>query len=95
MARSSLLVVGLTLLLLTLPAVPVCGDEPTGGPAFEVLVVGTIHAPWQFRSRKFHPGHVRAALEVAKPDVIGVESNPTWFAKGASTASASLSAQRE
>lgn len=49
---------------------------------FEVLVLGTYHAPFQFRSARFSPAHVRAALELAKPDVIGVESNPTWFAAG-------------
>jgi len=68
--------------LLALLAGPGRADEDAKEPRFEVLVVGTIHAPWLFRSAKFHPGHVRAALEAAKPDVVGVESNPEWFAKG-------------
>ncbi len=68
--------------LLVLFAVPGRAEDEAEDPLFEVLVVGTFHAPWLFRSRHLHPGHVRAALEAAKPDVVGVESNPEWFAKG-------------
>ena len=58
--------------------------QPDSAPPtkFEVLVLGTLHAPWQFRAPGFTPAHVRAALINARPDVIGVESNPTWFAAG-------------
>ncbi len=54
------------------------------GPAapFEVIVLATVHAPWQFRSPRFTPAHVRAALALANPDVVGVESPPEWFQKG-------------
>lgn len=49
---------------------------------FEVLVIGSLHAPWQFRSERFTPAHIRAAIQLAEPDVLGVESNATWFAHG-------------
>jgi len=58
------------------------GDGPPEPPRFEVLVIAAVHAPWQFRSAKYTPAHVRAALEAAHPDVLGVESPPEWFAKG-------------
>lgn len=51
-------------------------------PRFEVLVLGTLHAPWQFRDPSYTPAHVRAVLEAARPDVVGVESNPEWFGAG-------------
>lgn len=46
-----------------------------------ILIVGVEHAPGQFRTDKFSPAHIRATLEAFKPQVIGVESNPEWFAK--------------
>ncbi len=52
------------------------------GAAFEVLVLATVHAPWQFRSERFTPAHVRAALDAARPDVVGIECPPEWFARG-------------
>jgi hypothetical protein len=58
---------------------PVIAGPP---PRSEVVVLGTIHAPWQFRSANYTPAHIRAALARLKPDLIGVESNPTWFAAG-------------
>ena len=57
-------------------------DEPKAAVRFEVCVLGTTHAPWQFRWAGNSPAHIRAALRKLKPDVIGVESNPEWFAKG-------------
>ena len=36
----------------------------------------------RLRSPRCVRAQKRAALEISKPDVIGVESNPTWFAKG-------------
>ena len=47
-----------------------------------ILIIGVEHAPGQFRSEKFSPAHIRATLEAFKPQVVGVESNPEWFAKG-------------
>lgn len=52
------------------------------GADFEVLVLAAIHAPWQFRSARFTPAHVRAALEAARPDVVAIECPPEWFARG-------------
>ncbi len=52
---------------------------PTG---FEVLVLGTYHAPAMFHSPAYTPAHIRATLEKARPEVVGVESHPTWFASG-------------
>jgi hypothetical protein len=47
-----------------------------------IMLVGVYHAPGQFWSEKLSPAHVRSALETFKPQVVGVESNPEWFAKG-------------
>ncbi|HEX8557041.1 MAG TPA: hypothetical protein VF668_03010 [Pyrinomonadaceae bacterium] len=47
-----------------------------------ILLVGVYHAPEQFRGEKFSPAHIRAALEAFRPEVVGVESNPEWFARG-------------
>lgn len=47
-----------------------------------ILIIGVEHAPGQFRSEKFSPAHIRATLEAFKPQVLGVESNPEWFANG-------------
>jgi tetratricopeptide (TPR) repeat protein len=47
-----------------------------------ILIVGVEHAPGQFQSEKFSPAHIRATLEAFKPQVVGVESNPEWFAEG-------------
>jgi hypothetical protein len=43
---------------------------------FEVLVVATLPAPWIFRSPNYTPAHVRAALKIAKPDVIAIATSP-------------------
>ena len=67
-----------TLLLTTLLVQPSLGDQPE----FEVLVIGTYHAPTMFRRDSYTPAHIRAALIAAKPDVVAVESHPEWFAKG-------------
>ena len=56
-------------------------DEP-GTPRFEVVVLGTYHAPGMFLNPDYTPAHIRATLEVVKPDVVAVESHPDWFAKG-------------
>ncbi len=53
-----------------------------GEPAFEVLVLGTYHAPAMFLGDRYTPAHIRATLENAKPDVVAVESHPQWFAAG-------------
>ncbi len=50
--------------------------------AFEVLVLGTQHAPGMFMGPHYTPAHIAAALAAAKPDVVAVESHPTWFAAG-------------
>jgi hypothetical protein len=68
----------MALVILGLGTIAPAGDAPR----FEVLVLATIHAPWQFRSARFTPAHVRAALAAAHPDVLGVESPPEWFSKG-------------
>lgn len=47
-----------------------------------ILLVGVYHAPEQFWGERLSPAHVRAALEAFKPEVVGVESNPEWFARG-------------
>ncbi len=47
-----------------------------------ILIIGVQHAPGQFWSEKFSPAHIRATLEAFDPQVVGVESNPEWFAKG-------------
>jgi tetratricopeptide (TPR) repeat protein len=47
-----------------------------------ILIIGVEHAPGQFRSEKFSPAHIRAALEAFKPQIVGVECNPEWYAKG-------------
>lgn len=69
----------LRLALLTLLVAVVPAQE---SKRFEVLVLGTLHAPWQFRTAGFTPAHVRATLEAAAPHVLGVESNPAWFTQG-------------
>src|SRR5687767_13724415 len=46
------------------------------------MLVGVYHAPSQFWSEKFSPAHIRSALQAFNPEVVGVESNPEWFAKG-------------
>ncbi|MHC4163507.1 MAG: hypothetical protein ACYSUM_15370 [Planctomycetota bacterium] len=53
-----------------------------GEPGFEVLVLGTHHAPAMFLGDKYTPAHIRATLENARPDVVAVESHPKWFAAG-------------
>jgi len=50
--------------------------------SFEVVVFGTYHAPGMFFSDDYTPAHIAAALEQAAPDVVAVESHPTWFAAG-------------
>ncbi|MHC4895936.1 MAG: hypothetical protein ACYTGW_02400 [Planctomycetota bacterium] len=64
-----------------LPA-PLPSQEVQEKPRFEVCVLGALHAPWQFRTARFTPGHIRAALRKINADVVGVESNPKWFAAG-------------
>lgn len=48
-----------------------------------MVVVGVYHAPAQFVSPAFSPAHVRAALDEATPQALGVESRPDWLARGA------------
>ena len=52
------------------------------GARFEVLVLGTYHAPAMFTNDRYTPGHIRATLGSARPDVVAVESHPTWFDAG-------------
>ena len=47
----------------------------------EVLVIGAAHSDL-LRSPHFSPAHIRAALNVAEPTLVGVEANPIWFANG-------------
>jgi hypothetical protein len=47
-----------------------------------VYLVGVQHAPGQLVSPRMSPAHVRLALDAIRPDVVGVESNPDWFAEG-------------
>lgn len=47
-----------------------------------VVVIGVQHAPGQLLHQAMSPGHVRAALAAARPDVVAVESCPEWFAAG-------------
>ena len=68
-------------LLASVAAVPATGGDAPAATS-EVLVLATIHAPWQFRSARFTPAHVRAALDAARGDVVGVETPPEWFARG-------------
>ncbi len=72
----------LPLSVLSLTAIPRVCDEQEAGPAFEVLVLGTHHAPGMFLSAEYTPAHIRATLEAAKPDVVAVESHPRWFEQG-------------
>ncbi len=58
-----------TLLVTTLLAQPSFCDQPE----FEVLVIGTYHAPVMFWQDSYTPAHIRAALIAAKPDVVAVE----------------------
>lgn len=55
---------------------------PTINRKETILIIGVQHAPGQFWSEKFSPAHIRATLEAFNAQVIGVESNPEWFAKG-------------
>ena len=55
---------------------------PAPAQSFEVVVFGTYHAPEMFFSDDYTPAHIAAALERAQPDVVAVESHPTWFAAG-------------
>ena len=64
---------------LSLLALPATAQETAN---FEVLVVGTGHAPTMFLSEASTPAHLRAVLEQAAPDVVAVESHPEWFAHG-------------
>lgn len=47
-----------------------------------IYLIGVQHAPGLLLSESLSPGHVRAALDAIDPDVVGVESNPEWFARG-------------
>lgn len=47
----------------------------------EVIVIGAAHSDL-LRSPHFSPAHIRAALDVAEPTLVGVEANPIWFANG-------------
>jgi len=49
---------------------------------FEVLVLGTYHAPAMFLNPDYTPAHIRATLIAAQPDVVAVESHPKWFEHG-------------
>lgn len=63
-------------------AFPILSRERDAQPEFEVLVLGTGHAPTMFLSPEYTPAHLRAALERAQPGVVAVECHPTWFAHG-------------
>jgi hypothetical protein len=56
-----------------------CANDP---PKPTVYLIGVHHAPGQFLTEGLSPGHIRAALQAIDPDIVGVESNPEWFAKG-------------
>lgn len=45
----------------------------------EVIVIGAAHSGL-LRLREFSPAHIRAALARSAPTMVGVESNPVWFA---------------
>jgi hypothetical protein len=69
----------LALACLACPAAAAPAAPPSD---FEVLVVGTGHAPTMFLSPEYTPAHLRAVLDAAAPDVVAVESHPEWFAHG-------------
>lgn len=51
-------------------------------PERGIYIIGVTHAPTQFYSGTMSPAHIREFLKALNPDVVGVESNPTWFNKG-------------
>ncbi|TDJ71480.1 MAG: hypothetical protein E2O39_08295 [Planctomycetota bacterium] len=59
------------------PAGPV---EPRS-TGFEVLVLATIHAPWQFRDPRIAPPFSAAALAASDPGVVGLETDEEWLAQ--------------
>jgi len=73
-----LILAGVLLALVVSP--PALTEEKE--PLFEIVVLGTHHAPGMFQGETYTPGHIRATLELAKPDVVAVESHPDWFAAG-------------
>jgi|GEM_PF-2233257 len=84
MGISSSVVAGtfLILLMTICSASELNGGDGEAQPAFEVLVLGTYHAPAMFNNPDYTPAHIRATLLAASPDVVAVESHPTWFANG-------------
>ena len=48
---------------------------------FEVLVLATIHAPWQFRDARIAPPFIAAALAASDPSIVGLETDEEWLAQ--------------
>src|SRR5580765_2477273 len=47
-----------------------------------IMIIGVEHAPGELRGEKYSPAYIRSTLQAFHPQVVGVESNPEWFAKG-------------